>query len=391
MGMNVDVKLKFWEFMEWFKDFVFRTVILILIIICIGMIFNGLGKIMEAMSPYEGKYYRAIEVNEGSSTFLNCYIAEENKNKTIVILSAHDQFSPVIRYKALADELSSDFRVVIVEDYGYGFSENTNDERTNEVIAKELNDVLNNMNVSTPYTLLANEESMLYAMKLQSMYPDRVVALVNVDGYIPSLIKGMEYQNLISKKVSNEKMTYYLEKTGIESVLSYFKPNEFGIDKIEAMADHYGEDEIAVYRNRIANNFLSKVKLKETQKLQDNMKELVDYQYPADVGVLSIASSGNTEYYNELKKQKVISEDYLTLVNKLVTNTGLHRVVSIEGDKGLEISNVTEEANQIKDYLREYYELKYGTFEEGIDYGGENNEENEENGENVEEEPQDNN
>ena len=281
--------------------------------------------------------------------------------------------------------------VVIVEDYGYGFSENTNDERTNEVIAKELNDVLNNMNVSTPYTLLANEESMLYAMKLQSMYPDRVVALVNVDGYIPSLIKGMEYQNLISKKVSNEKMTYYLEQTGIESVLSYFKPNEFGIDKIEAMADHYGEDEIAVYRNRIANNFLSKVKLKETQKLQDNMKELVDYQYPADVGVLSIASSGNTEYYNELKKQKVISEDYLTLVNKLVTNTGLHRVVSIEGDKGLEISNVTEEANQIKDYLREYYELKYGTFEEGIDYGGENNEENEENGENVEEEPQDNN
>ena len=106
------------------------------------------------------------------------------------------------------------------------------------------------------------------------------------------------------------------------------------------------------------------------------MKDLVDYQYPVDLGVLTIASSGNSEYYDTLKKQGVITEDYPTLLNNMVTNTGLHRVISIPGDKGLEISNVAEEANQIKSYLGEYYTLKYGQ-------NSENTEEN--NGENVEE------
>ncbi len=376
MNLNVDVKLKLWEFVEWLKDFVVRMIILFLIVICIGMIFNGLGKIKDGLDPYDGKYFRAIETYEGSNRFMNCHVFEENKDKTVVILSAHDQYSPVIRYKALADELSTDYRVVIVESFGYGFTDTTDEERTNELIATEYKDMLNNLNISVPYVLIANEESILYAMKLQSLFPDQVDAIVNVDGYVPSLINDMKYQNLVTKKISNEKMTYYLEKTGIESVLSYFKPKEFGIDKIQAMPEYYGADEIAVYRNRIANNFLSKTKLKETQKLQDNMKDMETYQYPTDLGILTIASSGNIEYYDTLKKQGIVAKDYISLLNDMVTNTELHRVISIQGDKGLEISNVKEEANQIKSYLGEYFGLKYGQSEE-------NNEEN--NGENVEE------
>ena len=355
--MRDSAKIEIWDLLERFKDFIIRTFIVCLIIICIGMIFNGLGKIKEALSPYRGDYYRPIEVVKESGNFMNCFV-KDTTQKTIVILSEHNEVAPVIKYKALADELSSEYRVVVVENFGYGFSSNVDSERTNEMIATETAEMLDELNVPKPFILLSNNESMLYAMKLQSMYPESIDAMINVDGFYPAFINDTAIQNDVTKRISNEKMTYYIEKTGIESILSYFKPSVFGINKMKEMSNYYSDDEIAVYRNRIANNFFPKMRISEIQNLQDNMKELLTYEYPEDLGVLSILSSEKVEEYSNMKKTKLVSNDYETTASALITNPDYQKVVSIKGNHGLEISNVVEEATQIKDFLREYYEMK---------------------------------
>ena len=379
--MRDSARIEVWDLMERFKDFIIRTFIVFLIIICIGMIFNGLGKIKEALSPYRGEYYRPVEVVDGSANFMNCYV-KDTTQKTLIILSKHNEVSPVIKYKALAEELCSDYRVVVIENFGYGFSSDVKAERTNEIVATEIKDMLDSLKVPKPFIFVSNNESMLYAMKLQSLYPDYVDAMVNVDGLYPSYINDAYIQNDITKRISNEKTTYYLEKTGIESILSYFKPSIYGIDKMKEMSNYYSDKEISVYRNRIANNFFSKMKLAETEKLQDNMKDLLTYEYPADLGVLSILSSEKVEEYANLKKTKQVANDYQTAATAIVTNPDYQRVISIDGAHELEMSNVTEEANQIKSFLSEYYEMKNNESNENQE---ENQEESEEVEENIEE------
>lgn len=352
--MKDKVRIEIWDLIDQFKDFLIRTVIVCLIIIVIGIIFCGVGKIMEALSPYEGEYYRPIEVVEDSANFMNCYVKDKNA-KTIIILSEHGEVAPVVRYKALADELSSDYRVVIVENFGYGFSTIVDDERTNETLATETKEMLDSLKVPQPYILLSNGESMLFAMKLQELFPDCVEAMINVDGMYPSYINDSYIQNTIQKVLSNEKTTYYLEKTGIETILSYVKPSVFDMDKMKNMSNYYSDNEINTYRNRISNNFISKMKIAETSKLQDNMKEMTAYQYPTELGTLSILSSEKVEEYNNLKKTKQVTNDYQKAANALITNPDIQKVVTIEGKHGLEISNVVEEANQIKDFLNEYF------------------------------------
>ncbi|MCR5187185.1 MAG: hypothetical protein K6D97_08775 [Clostridia bacterium] len=361
--MKDRTRIEVWDLLERLKDFVIRTVIVILIVICIGMIFNGLGKIKESLSPYRGEFFRPVEVIDGSGNFMNCYL-KDMKAQTIVILSEHGEVAPVIKYKALADELSSDYRVVVAENFGYSFSSDVESERTNETIATEIKDMLDALSIPKPFVLVSNNESMLYAMKMQSMFPEYVDVMINVDGLYPSYINDTYVQNSIQKKLSNEKATYYIEKTGIETVLSYAKPSTFGIDKMKKMSNYYSDKEIYVYRNRISNNFFSKMKISETAKLQDNMKEMLTYEYPAELGTLSILSSGKIEEYNKLKSAKQVTNDYESAASAIITNPDIQKVVTINGAHGLEISNVVEEANQIKDFLNEYFGINNENHDE---------------------------
>ena len=97
------------------------------------------------------------------SKYMNVYIAGEGE-KTIVILSGFGIQSPVLEYKALADRLSeNNYRVVVLEYFGYGFSSKTDSERTNENIAREIKQGLEMAGINGPYVLMPHSISNLYA------------------------------------------------------------------------------------------------------------------------------------------------------------------------------------------------------------------------------------
>jgi len=72
-------------------------------------------------------------------------IVGEGNEPTIVLLPGLNIVSPVISYKAFAETLSDKFRVITVEPFGYGISDNTKKERINENIVSELHTCLQNL------------------------------------------------------------------------------------------------------------------------------------------------------------------------------------------------------------------------------------------------------
>ena len=65
----------------------------------------------------------------------------ENNDETIVFLTGLGVPSPILTYRPLAETLSDKFKVIIVEPFGYGMSDNTESPRTIENITKELQKV----------------------------------------------------------------------------------------------------------------------------------------------------------------------------------------------------------------------------------------------------------
>ena len=106
----------------------------ILIIICLMILFLlgvfiyhrvMLGKEKSLISQPLGDM---IEVDGGKM----CIFTEGSGEHTIVFMSGYGTPSPILDFKPLYDKLSNDYRIVVVEKFGYGFSDETDTPRDEE-------------------------------------------------------------------------------------------------------------------------------------------------------------------------------------------------------------------------------------------------------------------
>ena len=98
------------------------------------MITHNVLRFEEISINYTGEYKKLYDSKD---SMMNVYVTGGG-NQTILIMSGFAVSSPTLEYKALADELGKEYRVVIVEYPGTGFSLSTKDERTNKNIVEEI-------------------------------------------------------------------------------------------------------------------------------------------------------------------------------------------------------------------------------------------------------------
>ena len=245
--------------------------------------------------------------------------------RTLIILPAFGVSSPVMQYKGLADALSSSFKVVIVEPLGYGYSLSTKAERSSKNIIKELREALQNAEIGGPYTLLAFSTSSLYAEYYSREFPDEVNGLITVDAIYPESLKSEKFKDeYLPNLVSNVKFYSIVAFSGIFRWQSYISPEKYNIDKMTENKTH-NEKELKLYRNRIANKFLTSEMKNEIEKLKDNMNELIDYKFNENFTSLQIITTSYRDEY--LKRQENISK-YAT---NIITTKLSQKVRTIEG------------------------------------------------------------
>lgn len=338
------ILFKIQVFIETTKSLFLRALVTILIICFIGAIIHNILKMSEISSNYTGEYKKLISIDDNK--MMNVYEVGSGE-KTIVVLPGFGSQSPIIQYKTLVEGLKDSYRVIVLEYYGYGFSMNTDKERTNDIIAKEINTALTTLGVDR-CVLLAHSISNLYASKYVSLYPDKVEGIISLDGLYPSEIQNGHLKLNYQDQVKNVKITAVLELTGFARVLSYVKPDIFYIDKMISNPVYTNSD-MKVYRNRIGSSYLTTSMVNQMSKLEENMNELATFKYPDYLPVLQIMATDTVKKYDDMKAQtkKTLKE----FANDMISNSSIQASVEIKGDHMLQITATADTLNAIKDFL----------------------------------------
>ena len=306
------------------KALIITLAIFILIIFFTSTIVHNLLRVGEVSSKYTGKYKKLYAVQDN---MMNIYVEGKSENaNTIVILPEFATQSPTLKYKALADKLSEEYKVVIVEFLGYGFSLSTKEERTNEKIVNEIREGLQKAGIYGPYILMPFSTSNIYASYYAKNYQEEVMGIVSVDGIYAEAIENEKFKNeYLPNLISNVKFYSILSLSGVFRWDSYINPKAFNIDK---MSDNgsYGKDEIKLYRNLLANKFLTKSMKNEIYKLKDNMKEILDYKYQENLPTLQIFTSDN------IKESRNYGEDIEKYAKNMITNEDYQNIRILKGN-----------------------------------------------------------
>ena len=100
---------------------------------------------------------------------------------TLVFLSGWGTTSPVLDFKALYALLEDEFRIVVPEKFGYGFSDIVRTERSFSANVELYRRALASLGIEGPYILCPHSLSGLEAMLWAQKYPHEVEAIMGLD------------------------------------------------------------------------------------------------------------------------------------------------------------------------------------------------------------------
>lgn len=130
---------------------------------------------------------------------MNVYI-EGSGNKTIVFLSGGGTASPVLDFKSLYSLLSDSYKIVVVEKFGYGFSDDYSDRnRDIDTILDDTRTALSKTGLKTPYILCPHSMSGLEAIYWSQKYPEEVEAIIGLDMAVPQYYSDMRISTAVLK------------------------------------------------------------------------------------------------------------------------------------------------------------------------------------------------
>ncbi len=113
-------------------------------------------------------------------------------DQTIVLVPGLGTASPYVDFQPLWSRLRQEQRVVVVERFGYGFSQLSNTERSIEMIAQEMKQALQNVGEQPPYTFVGHSLGGAISMAYAQMYPDEVGNIIMLDAALPQVFSEME-------------------------------------------------------------------------------------------------------------------------------------------------------------------------------------------------------
>ncbi|WP_195575037.1 alpha/beta fold hydrolase [Paenibacillus sp. 1001270B_150601_E10] len=116
---------------------------------------------------------------------MNVFIQGQGK-EIIVILPGYGTAAPALDFEPLLSELIPYYKVVVVEPFGYGLSDQTKKERSTANIVSEIHEALQSLQIDR-YILMAHSISGLYSLDYVNQYPNEVSAFIGLDSSVPSL------------------------------------------------------------------------------------------------------------------------------------------------------------------------------------------------------------
>ena len=107
-------------------------------------------------------------------------VGDPNKPK-LVLMSGSSTVAPVYDFKILYTKLQEHFRIIIVEKFGYGYSDICECDCDINSLVNIQREALEKLGESGPYILMPHSMSGIEAIRWIQMYPEEVSALIGLD------------------------------------------------------------------------------------------------------------------------------------------------------------------------------------------------------------------
>lgn len=137
-----------------------------------------------------------------------------NPNKPkIVLMSGSSTVAPVFDFKILYEKLADDFRVIVIEKFGYGYSEIYETPCDIDTLVSVQKEALNKLGEEGPYILAPHSMSGLEAIRWKQNYPEDVRAIIGLDTAIPAVYQSWTEKELLKRiKFMEKARKYKLQK-----------------------------------------------------------------------------------------------------------------------------------------------------------------------------------
>ena len=118
---------------------------------------------------------------------MHLFRAGDANRPKLVFMSGSGTVAPVYDFKILYDKLVSDYRVIVIEKFGYGYSDLYEAPCDIDSVVAFQREALEKAGEKGPYILLPHSMSGLEAIRWKQKYPDEVKAIIGLDMAVPGV------------------------------------------------------------------------------------------------------------------------------------------------------------------------------------------------------------
>lgn len=116
---------------------------------------------------------------------IHVYAQGKQNAPAIVFMAGHCTISPVYDFKVLFEKLIPDFRIIVTEKFGYGYSDIWDAPSDIDSLVSVQRQALRALGETGPYILAPHSMSGLEAIRWKQTFPDEVSAIIGIDMATP--------------------------------------------------------------------------------------------------------------------------------------------------------------------------------------------------------------
>lgn len=276
------------------------------------------------------------------------YITGEGDN-TIVLLSGVNDVCPTVSLKPLADSLAEQNKVIVLDNFGRGYSDDTDSERSAENLVEEVHTALHNLGVDGLYILMPYHSAGFYSQLYADTYPEEIKAVIALDAFVPEMEEEVlriqkksvpDYERYIARA---SEVTYYAEKL---SKVTGFSRVWFAAWK--SIFRYSTKEELVILEEMWVDNYANKNAMEEAAYEYKNAEPLFGKKYAEDMPVLFLLSYYSCEgrIYGDI--------DWYQIHENVISNTEKQKIEILAGTPYFvyyTIPAITEKAQEFIDNL----------------------------------------
>jgi pimeloyl-ACP methyl ester carboxylesterase len=240
---------------------------------------------------------------------------EGSGTRNVILLSGLTTASPVSDFAPLIHALTQDFKVTVVEYFGYGWSDWTVEPRTNQNVVEEVRRALREADILPPYIVVPHSLSGIYTLYWINKHPEEIDAVVALDVTVAAQLKYLHWTSLYS-------LLNVARTLGIVRLALLVDPGLAGYSY-----PSYSEAQRQTIRRMASWNYLNRTVLNEIYRISSNLREVQGYKFPDTIPISMILSRDTALEMGKLMP----GTDWVTMNQDLVAGNTRASIYLVDG------------------------------------------------------------